>query len=70
MDLPKQDGGVMNERLNRHLEARKLLRKKKIVDSILKKRKRRDRSLNYFMHVDSMIRNNPMMHVDSSLALR
>ena len=70
MGNSKQDGGVMNERLNRHLEARKLLRKKKIVDSILKKRKRRDRSLNYFMHVDSMIRNNPMMHVDSSLALR
>ncbi len=70
MGNSKQDGGVMNERLNRHLEARKLLRKKKIIDSILKKRKRRDRSLNYFMHVDSMIRNNPMMHVDSSLALR
>ena len=60
----------MNERLNRHLESRQKLKKKQIINSILKKRKRRDRSLNYFMHVDSMIRNNPMMHVDSSFALR
>ena len=70
MGNSQQDGGLMNDRLHRHLESRQKLRKKQIIDSILKKRKRRDRSLNYFMHVDSMIRNNPMMHVDSSLALR
>jgi hypothetical protein len=68
MGNSQQDGGVMNERLNRHLESRQKLKKKQIINSILKKRKRRDRSLNYFMHVDSMIRNNPMMHVDSTLA--
>ena len=68
MGNSQQDGGVMNERLNRHLESRQKLKKKQIINSILKKRKRRDKSLNYFMHVDSMIRNNPMMHVDSTLA--
>jgi len=48
----------MNNNLKRHIESRRALKKKQVVNMILKQKSSARRIVNYYSHVSSVIENN------------